>query len=71
MERLLDVKELSEVLGVKRSTIYYWVFKNYIPHYHLGKLVRFKTDEIEDWLKKKGRDRNRGSKKCNKVLQRP
>jgi len=50
MERLLDVNQVSELLGVKPSTLYYWVHTGYIPHHHIGKLLRFKESEIEEWF---------------------
>jgi len=52
MEKLLEVNQVSELLGVKPATIYYWVHTGYIPHHHIGKLLRFKESEIEQWFTK-------------------
>jgi excisionase family DNA binding protein len=53
MERLLNIKELSQLLSVKQSTIYDWVHQGLIPYYKLNKLVRFRESEINEWLKKR------------------
>ncbi|MEW6003208.1 MAG: helix-turn-helix domain-containing protein [Nitrospirota bacterium] len=53
MERLLDIEELSKMLGVKRATIYAWIYQHKIPHIKLSKrLVRFRESEILDWIEK-------------------
>jgi excisionase family DNA binding protein len=52
--KLIDIKSLSEILGVKASTLYQWVEIGKIPHYKLngGKkgAVRFNIEEINNWL---------------------
>jgi excisionase family DNA binding protein len=53
IERLLNVKEVSQTLNVKPSTIYDWVSIGFIPHYKFGKLVRFKENEISKWMETK------------------
>lgn len=60
MEKLLTVKELSEIFQVSRSTIYEWSHTGFVPHYKLPKGIRFRMSEIEKWLivrRKKGRKR--------------
>ena len=49
----LDVKELSVELKIKETTIYYLIAKGAIPHYRIGKLVRFKRTEITEWMASK------------------
>lgn len=61
LERLLNVKEVSQILNVKEGTIYDWVSQNYIPHFKISKFVRFNEAEILEWLNKKhikGRNTN-------------
>lgn len=55
MEKLLNIKQLSELIQIRRSTLYDWTHIGFIPHYKLLKGVRFKAGEIEDWLKKRQR----------------
>jgi excisionase family DNA binding protein len=60
VEKLLTVKELSEIFQVSRSTIYEWSHTGFVPHYKLPKGIRFRMSEIEKWLivrRKKGRKR--------------
>jgi len=59
MERLLNIKELSQLLSVKEGTIYAWVHEDLIPYYKLNRLVRFRESEINEWLKKKQRRKHR------------
>ena len=51
--KILTVKELSGFLKVKEKTLYYLVRQGTIPHYRIGKLVRFKQDEIDKWMELK------------------
>jgi len=54
MDNLLTIDELSEWLGVEKSTIYAWTSKKIIPHIKLGKkMLRFRVNEILDWLSEK------------------
>lgn len=47
----IDVRTLCNYLNVKKSTIYSWVNQGLIPHYKLcGGPVRFKLNEIEEWV---------------------
>jgi len=52
-DKLLTVQEIAEYLGVQVSTIYQWTHQEFIPHVKLGKLVRFKIDTVDKWIKKK------------------
>jgi len=49
----LDVKELSSYLRLKEKTIYHLVRQGLIPHYRIGKLIRFKREEIDQWMHSK------------------
>ena len=56
MDKLLTPEEISELLGVKLSTIYQWTHIGYIPHFKLGRFVRFREKEVLKWLESKRRD---------------
>jgi excisionase family DNA binding protein len=51
--KLIDITQLSEMLNVKKKTIYDWVHKRKIPYIKLGGLIRFDPTEIEQWVKSK------------------
>jgi excisionase family DNA binding protein len=52
VERLLTARQIAELLGMKTSTIYYWVHIGFIPCHHTGRSVRFKESEVEEWWEK-------------------
>jgi len=37
---------------VKKRTAYHIVATLNIPHYRVGRLIRFKLSEVEDWMNK-------------------
>lgn len=50
MEKLLTARQVSELLEVKISTVYDWVYRGVIPHVKLGRLIRFKKAEVFRWV---------------------
>jgi excisionase family DNA binding protein len=46
-----DIKDLSKYLKFKIKTIYAIISE--IPHYRIGKLIRFRKQEIDAWLESK------------------
>jgi excisionase family DNA binding protein len=52
-DRLLNIHEIADYLGVAKSTIYKWVHQEYIPHIKMGKLVRFRLCEIDSWIEER------------------
>ena len=47
---LLTIRELASRLHIKPSTLYAWAAKGKIPHLKIHGLIRFKRDEIDEWL---------------------
>lgn len=50
MKEYMNIKEVSRFLGIKESTIRYWVFTDQIPYVKLNKLIRFHGGQIEAWI---------------------
>ena len=48
--RLLNVKEVSELIGLSENTIYCWASRRRIPFVKLGRLTRFDLPKIEKWI---------------------
>ena len=55
LPKLLSADELAEQLSVKRATIYKWVHRGEIPHYKLGRCVRFDELDVAAWLAQRRR----------------
>lgn len=54
MENLLTAEGVAHLLGIKKKTVYDWVREKKIPHLRLGRQIRFRRDELENWLHQKG-----------------
>ncbi len=50
MEKFLTIKELAEHLGLKEKTLYGKVSRNEIPYYKIGRLIKFKASDIDEWI---------------------
>ena len=50
-DRWLSVDEISTHLGVKRDTVYKWISKKAMPAHKVGRLWKFKIDEIDHWVR--------------------
>jgi excisionase family DNA binding protein len=50
IKRFYTIQEVSEYLGIEVSTLYAWVHTRQIPYYKIGRLVKFKVEEIEQWV---------------------
>jgi excisionase family DNA binding protein len=50
LPRLVGIDELAQQLGMSVRNIRRLVSERSIPHYKLGRLVRFDVDEVVAWL---------------------
>ena len=50
MERLLTIEEAARLLGVKPQTLYLWVSRKQIAHRKIGRLVRFRMCDLEEFV---------------------
>lgn len=51
MEKLLTVPEFAELVRVQSSTIYTQVGQGKIPHIRVGRLIRFKKEHVDEFLR--------------------
>ena len=68
------IKEISDYLNLKPSTIYSMVAAKRIPHFRVGRLVRFKKSEIDLWMegnRKKCIDISGAARKVLKAARAP
>ena len=50
-DRWLSVEEIAEHLGVTKDSIYRWIEKRALPAHKVGKLWKFKKDEVDAWVR--------------------
>ena len=50
-ERWLSVADIAEYLGVKRDTVYKWIERKRMPAHKVGRLWKFKLDEVDAWVR--------------------
>lgn len=53
-DRWLSVDEISEYLGVSKDTVYTWISAKGMPAHRVGRLWKFKRDEVDAWVKSGG-----------------
>ena len=59
-DRWLSVDEISQYLGVSSDTIYRWIDKQAMPAHRMGRLWKFKKDQVDAWIEAGGAaDRNK------------
>ncbi len=50
-DRWLAVDDISVYLGVKRDTVYKWISEKNMPAHKIGRLWKFKKDEVDKWVR--------------------
>jgi excisionase family DNA binding protein len=53
-DRWLSVDEMSKYLGVSNDTVYRWIDRHKMPAHRMGRLWKFKKDEVDEWVKAGG-----------------
>ena len=53
-DRWLSVNEIAAYLGIKRETIYKWLAEKNMPAHKVGRLWKFKKDEVDEWIRSGG-----------------
>ena len=49
-EPFVSVAHIARLLGVPASWVYERTSRGEIPHYRVGRYVRFRVSEVERWL---------------------
>jgi excisionase family DNA binding protein len=67
-DRWLSVDEICTYLGISRDTVYRWIDRYAMPAHRMGRLWKFKMDEVDEWVKSGGandakEDRKQGKPK--------
>jgi excisionase family DNA binding protein len=54
MKKLLLAGDVAELLNINIDAVYRLTRENIIPYVRIGRLIRFDSDEIEEWIKNGG-----------------
>ena len=46
--------EISAYLGIKADTVYKWITEKKMPAHRMGRLWKFRKEEVDDWVKSGG-----------------
>jgi len=49
-ERWVSVEDVATHLGVAKDSIYRWIEERGLPAHRVGRLLRFKLSEIDEWV---------------------
>jgi excisionase family DNA binding protein len=49
----LKIDDISAYLNIKTKTLYALVESGDIPHYRIGRLIRFKREDVDLWMEEK------------------
>jgi len=52
VEHWLTVEQIAAYLQVSKETIYRWLDRGKIPAHRVGKQWRFKTIEVDEWVRR-------------------
>ncbi|MCR4318786.1 MAG: helix-turn-helix domain-containing protein [Candidatus Brocadiaceae bacterium] len=52
VDKLLNMDETASLLGLKKSTLYAAVMRKQITHVKLGKLTRFRPEDLQAYINK-------------------
>ncbi|OQY18771.1 MAG: transcriptional regulator [Desulfobacteraceae bacterium 4572_35.1] len=65
-DRWLSVEEIGIYLGIKRDTVYKWISEKSLPAHKIGRLWKFKRDEIDQWVRNGNASETRNNHDQNK-----
>ena len=50
----MSAEEISVHLGVTKDTVYAWIADRGMPADKVGRLWKFQSDEVDEWVRKRG-----------------
>lgn len=53
-DRWLSVDETCKYLGIGKDTVYKWIDKHGMPAHRMGRLWKFKKDQVDAWVEAGG-----------------
>lgn len=53
-DRWPSVDEIAAYIGIKRDTVYKWIGEKQMPAHRMGRLWKFRREEVDAWVKSGG-----------------
>ncbi len=53
-DRWLSISEICKYLGVSNDTVYKWIDKRDMPAHRMGRLWKFKKEQVDAWVEAGG-----------------
>jgi len=53
-DRWLSVEEMAKYLGISNDTVYRWIDRHNMPSHRMGRLWKFRKEEVDEWVKSGG-----------------
>ena len=53
-ERWVDISEVTTHLQVAKESVYRWVHSKGFPAHRVGRLLRFRLSEVDEWVRTSG-----------------
>jgi len=53
-DRWLSVDEICKYLGVSKDTVYKWLDTHGMPAHRMGRLWKFKKEQVDEWVEASG-----------------
>lgn len=51
-EPWLSAQEIAAHLGITKDTVYVWIAEKAMPAHRVGRLWKFQTSEIDEWVRR-------------------
>jgi len=61
-DRWISVEEIAAYLGVKKDTIYKWIDRRNMPAHKVGRLWKFRKEEVDHWIHSGGAGGNKNER---------
>ena len=70
-DRWFSVDEIAAYLGIKRDTVYNWIAEKQMPAHRMGRLWKFRKEDVDDWVKSGGAGVNDRPQNQTKAMTKP
>ena len=58
-EGWVGIAEVASHLSVAKESIYRWIESKGLPAHRVGRLLRFRLSEVDEWVKRSGAEKSK------------